>query len=77
MIHVGLLRFIAMRQTQVLPMLLILLIFTVLAFAYVSQDASLQPIGQCSAATNVHHLHPCHVPNQYLVSCLHHKIGHK
>ena len=50
---------------------------TVLAFAYVSQDASLQPIEQCSAATNVHHLHPCHVPNQYQESCLRHKIEHK
>lgn len=50
---------------------------TVLAFACALLDASLQPIEQCSAATNVHHLHPCHVPNQYQVSCLRHKIGHK
>ena len=65
------------NKYHLLLILLVLLIFTVLAFAYVSQDASLQPIEQCSAATNVHHLHPCHVPNQYQVSCLRHKIGHK
>lgn len=56
---------------------MILLILTVHAFAYVSQDASLQPNEQCSAATNVHHLHPCHVPNQCQMSYLRHKIEHK
>ena len=63
------------NKYHLLLILLVLLIFTVLAFAYVSQDASLQPIEQCSVATNV--LHLCHVPNQYQVSCHRHKIGHK
>lgn len=57
--------------------LLVLPIFTDHAFAYVSQDASLQPIEQYNAATNVHHLHPCHVPNQHQENCLHHKIWRK